>query len=430
MGKTETYEKVKKWLESEALRDVLAKSLPSGIHIEAWTSAALTAIRTDNKLMQAEPLSVLGALMEVASMGLRLEGPMGEAWISPRAKKEKNEQTGRWEWVGYEAQVQVGYRGMIALAWRDPNVVDIESEIVHARDHFDFKRGTNQFIDHTWDVNDDRGPMVAVYSGVRYRDGYYSFRVYGIKDVLELRDNILKDKYIFVEKTADGSERYMKMDNGREKELSWASASKQPWIGHPRPMIMKTSIRWSAKYWKLTPDFNRAAALVSLDDAGLSQDLASAAAAVLPSGLLDQTKGTVPQAGDGDNTASAAQVKTLARSQDLQKMMLEQAAGRAQGGDDEPPPEMPEPDKTPQDEPAPQQDEPEPQDPDQGEQPAQAEPGPQGDGPEMSQEEKDAIIAEEREQWEREQAGKGRTHGSRRKPAAKGTKAKGKTSNK
>lgn len=377
--KKSAYAQVKTWLENSAMLEILQRTLPSGTPVGAWVSAALNTVRTTKDIAKCEPLSTMGALMTIASMGLRLEGPLGQAYLQARAVREKSAKTGQWETARMECQAGIGYRGLIALARRDPNVRDVEATIVHQADDFAFERGSKTWLSHRWDVRlsaEARGPMVAVYAGLRYRDGYYSFDVFPMVDVIAQRDRVLQQSYITVERADGGGERFWK--STREGKLIPVNPKDQgvlPWVGHPIPMIQKTAVRWAAKYWNLAPELDRATQLVAMDEAGTSQGLAQAALGVMPDHIRHAAE---QSSGLAFDPSQQAQVATYRTSSDLKAHMLEQATGR-RASDGQPQPSV----SAPEDEDQRPKVEPEDES--------------QGDPPPMTDEEKEEALRLERE---------------------------------
>lgn len=331
------YEKMKKWLDNRKMKEILARTLPSSVPIEPWILVALSTIRRDKKLLSCDSISLMGSLMTLAGMGLRLEGPLGQAYLEPFAVREKVD--GNWVVVRVDAQLQVGYKGFIDLAYRIPGVVDLDVTTVRHNDHFKFQRGSTTFAEHSWDhrfTKEERGDIVLMYTALRYSHGYYSFsEPHMFEDVSNHRLTVLKDKNIRVEVDDAGYETYFKTaKGGREYVMSEWETGNNAWIKWPMAMMRKTVIRWDSKLWNLSPDFQRAAQLVAMDDAGVSQGLASVALEAVPPALLDEVT-----EGDLDRPKKAvlapAQSISLKKSRNLAEQMAREA-GAHTPNDDQP----------------------------------------------------------------------------------------------
>lgn len=322
--KTETtYDKIKRWLDNAAMREVLIKTLPRSVAVDPWIQVALQRIRLDSKLMQAESLSTMGCIMSVAGLGLRLDGPLGQAYLTTRAVHRKTDD-GQWIFSHYECQMQIGYKGLIDLVLRNPDVADVESVIVHDADEFNFRRGSEPFLNHTYDhrlTEEDRGDMVSLYTGLRFKSGYYSFEIYPIYNVLKTRERALANQGITIDRTTD-EPRYLKKSYGGDLyEMNPDQIDKTPWIAHEIPMVKKTGVRWSATYWQLSPDLAQAAALVELEERGVSQRMADVANTMLPNNIRAQAESDVPNQGK----TAPAQVRSLASATDLASRMAAEA---------------------------------------------------------------------------------------------------------
>jgi len=327
-----TYEKVKAWMDSEGIRDMVASSLGKTQEVNAWINAALASIGTDKDVLEATPESILGSFLEAASLGLRFEGPLGEAYISTRSKKVRGAD-GQWAWFT-EAQLQIGYRGLMKLARRDPRVRKVEAIIVHENDTFQHQLGTNQFLNHTWEVGKPRGRMVAVYAAVRYHDGFYDFgQPYSMEAVMKHRDNILADKSIRIAVDSEGRETFFKRYDSKETQMTPEQTRKMPWIAYIEAMVQKTAVRWSAKFWDLTPDFDRATALISIDESGRSQQLEELARKLIPVEIINPTQPTTGTPGNATQTVS------LTRMGSLKDQMMREAGIKREVPADGPPPE-------------------------------------------------------------------------------------------
>ena len=357
-----SWDKFRAWLESPRVSEILTRTLPRGVQVDAWVQAAQVAIRADAELLRCSPESLAGAVLTVASLGLRLEGPLGQAYLSAREIRRKDPASGDWYTAGYEAEMGVGYRGLIDLCYRDPEVRDVEAVIVYEGDDLEHASGSAPFLRHSWKPGAVRTVPVAVFSGVRYRDNYYSFRLYPIADVLEVRRLALANQRVRIE-VADGAERFFKTKGyggkAKEEELGGAELDRIPWVAHLPAMIQKTAIRWSAKYWRANPALLQAAALAGLADSGTPQDLGAAARA-MPAAVLAELVGpqaAIPSVQAGGRATAAGALATAGRVAALRP---------AAPPEPEPEPELveppPEPEEAPQaaQEPAPAAPVPEP----------------------------------------------------------------------
>jgi recombination protein RecT len=122
---------------------------------DKFVRVALTAIRKSPHLQQAEPLSLLGAIMACAQLGLEPSGPLGQAYLVPFYNSSRKV---------YEVQLILGYQGLIELVYRSGRVTSIVAHAVRERDMFDYEFGTNEFIRHKPPLTPERGEIVASYA--------------------------------------------------------------------------------------------------------------------------------------------------------------------------------------------------------------------------------------------------------------------------
>lgn len=346
------YQELKELIEGPSMVKAFREAL-HGIPVQPWIKSAITALRRDNKLASCSQASVIGVLMEAACMGLRLEGPLGQAYLSSREIWTKNGDD--WQLSHLEAQLQVGYRGFIDIAYRDNSVREVEAVLVYKNDHFEFSKGSEPFIKHNWDVTSsqkERGSIVAVYSGLRFKDGFYSFEVYPYADVKDQRDKTLEEKGILVRYTEEGEELFFKRSNkrtryekipgytedehgnrnyflsqtnGKGKVFAMSDSDKayQPWLQHPIPMVKKTAIRWSSKYWPLSNEFQNAAYLAEMEENGLPQQLDKLMNEFIPEQIRAQVQANLPNA--GSKILSQSQNLSMAKAQNLAAQMAAEA---------------------------------------------------------------------------------------------------------
>lgn len=140
-------------LLSKGMQEQLRYALPKHITPERLARIALTQFRRIPKLLDCSRDSFLGALMECAQLGLE-PGVLGQAWILPYKGS---------------AQLIVGYRGMVALAWRSSQVSSIQAHEVYEGDKFIWSFGLNPTLVHEPDAEGEQDPeaITHVYAVVQ-----------------------------------------------------------------------------------------------------------------------------------------------------------------------------------------------------------------------------------------------------------------------
>lgn len=158
----------------------IKKALPSVMTPERFTRMTLSAISSNAKLAKCTPQSFLGSMMTAAQLGLELNTPLGQAYIIPYKRKKKQED-GTWTEV-YEAQFQLGYKGLIDLAYRSGDVEIIQANIVYENDTFEMEYGLNPKLRHI-PAKGDRGNPVQAYAIFKTRSGGYGFEADTIENI-------------------------------------------------------------------------------------------------------------------------------------------------------------------------------------------------------------------------------------------------------
>ncbi len=201
----------------KAMEGEIKKALPSVITPERFTRMVLSAISTNPKLGSCTPSSFLGAMMSAAQLGLEPNTPLGQAYILPYQNKDT-----------LEAQFQLGYKGLIDLAYRSGEVEVVQAHIVYANDKFECEFGLEPKLTHI-PADTDRGEPVKVYAMFKTKSGGYGFEVMSMSDV-----RIHAEKY---------SKAY--------------ASSFSPWSTNFEEMAKKTVLKKALKYAPLKSDFVR-----------------------------------------------------------------------------------------------------------------------------------------------------------------------------
>ena len=149
----------------------IAKALPTVITPDRFTRIVTSALSTNPKLAETTPQSFLGAMMTAAQLGVEPNTPLGQAYLIPFKNKGV-----------LECQFQLGYKGLIDLAYRSGEVSTIQAQVVHANDSFTYAFGLEPELKHV-PAKSDRGEPTHVYAVFRTKDGGYGFEVMSVDDI-------------------------------------------------------------------------------------------------------------------------------------------------------------------------------------------------------------------------------------------------------
>ena len=238
-------------LTDPKIKAQMALALPKHMTADRLARIALTELRKVPKLAQCDQTSFLGAIMQVAALGLEPGGALGHAYLIPFDKRGKvgNE----WRVVGTEVQLIIGYRGMIDLARRSGQIVSLSARIVYAKDKFSYAFGLDETLEHVPYEGVDPGEMTHVYAVAKLVGGGVQFEVMSRAKV---------------EATRDGSQGYQAAVKAAEK---YKKAVDSPWTNHFDEMAKKTVIRQLFKYLPVSIEIQRAVGLDEQADAGVPQ---------------------------------------------------------------------------------------------------------------------------------------------------------------
>lgn len=156
----------------ESMSGEIAKALPSVITPERFTRITLSALSTTPQLQQCSPKSFLGAMMTAAQLGMEPNTPLGQAYLIPY--KNKGE---------LECQFQLGYKGLLDLAYRSGEISIIQAHTVYEKDEFEYEFGLDAKLTHRPYMGTDKGEPIAFYAMFKTKDGGYGFEVMSVDDV-------------------------------------------------------------------------------------------------------------------------------------------------------------------------------------------------------------------------------------------------------
>ena len=199
--------------------------LPKGYDVNRLVRVIGSQIKQNPKLGLCDPYSMMHAVMTCAQLGLEPSKTLGRVHLIP---------------FGREVQCIIGYQGLVELARRSGEIAELYSEVVYENDDFTYSMGLNKTLEHTPNLNGNRGDFKCVYAVAKYKDGGNHIVVMSVEEVEKIKNGT---KY---------------------KNAVWDS--------HYDEMAKKTAIRRLAKLLPLTVELERASEISDHEAAGTVPD--------------------------------------------------------------------------------------------------------------------------------------------------------------
>jgi recombination protein RecT len=173
------FDSVAKLLQSEKVQNAIARALPRHITPERMIRVAMTALQKTPSLAECEQRSLISSIIQASELGLEPNTPLQQCYLIPFYNKNTKRK---------EAQLMIGYRGMISLARRSNQISGIYAEIVYEHDFFEITYGLDKNLVHKPDLNlEDRGKKIGVYAVAKFKDGYTDFEYMNAAEVAKIR---------------------------------------------------------------------------------------------------------------------------------------------------------------------------------------------------------------------------------------------------
>lgn len=207
--------------------------MPKHMSSERMYQIALSAVNTTPKLAECSPATILSCVMKCSALGLEpsaVDG-LGRAYILPYRSKQ-----------GMQAQLILGYRGMIALARRSGEIKDISARAVYKGDEFEYSFGLDEKLHHRPAAREhEQGEKPThVYMVAHFKDGGHYMDVMTAQEVEAVRK--------------------------RSK-----AANNGPWVTDYEAMAKKTVIRRAFPYLPVSVEAQNAAASDDTDGGFVDQ---------------------------------------------------------------------------------------------------------------------------------------------------------------
>ena len=208
----------------------MALAMPKSMTPDRLTRIVMTECRKTPALLKCAPESFYGAVLQCAALGLEPGSTLGHCYLLPFGNgKDKQGRP--------NAQLIIGYRGMIDLARRSGQIVSLQAYCVHEQDTFNYKLGLDPDIEHIPASVADRGKVTHVYAVAKLKGGGVQFEVMSRAEIEKVR-------------------------------TSSKAGNSGPWSSHWEEMAKKTVIRRLFKYLPVSIEAVRAVEIDEKTDRG------------------------------------------------------------------------------------------------------------------------------------------------------------------
>jgi recombination protein RecT len=208
-------------------KDQIALALPKHMNPERMSRIALTIIRKNPRLLECNPVSLFGAIIQASQLGL-------EVGIHAHLVPFRNNKTKQ-----NEVQMIPDYRGLMHLARNSGEITSFMASVVCDNDQLDYQFGTESYLHHKPAIA-NRGDIIGAYAVAKFKSGDSQFDYMTYDEINSIRSR------------------------SKAKDAG-------PWVTDYIPMAMKTVTKRLCKYLPVSVELQRAVSLDEKNDIGESQ---------------------------------------------------------------------------------------------------------------------------------------------------------------
>jgi phage RecT family recombinase len=181
-------------LSAEGFKDQVKSVIPvlpnNAFDVDRLVRGVIEEVRRDAQLQVCMPDSIMGAVLRCAEAGLYIGSVLGHAYLGTRPMSGSGG-------FAYEAELILGYKGMIALAMRSGEIASITARIVYAKECENegfalYYEGEKDTLLHKPIIMGEKGEMVMAYCLVRYKDGRFHVEPMAKDEILAIKERALE----------------------------------------------------------------------------------------------------------------------------------------------------------------------------------------------------------------------------------------------
>ena len=152
------------------MKNEIKDALPSHVCIDSFQKSALGVYNLYTSLQNCESTTFISAMVECARLGFEPNNILGQAYLVPVSVDGVS-----------KVEFQIGYKGLIELAYRSGKVKSLYAHEVMENDEFYIDYGLEQKLIHRPFLGGDRGAVIGYYA-VYHMDNMGSSFVFMTRD--------------------------------------------------------------------------------------------------------------------------------------------------------------------------------------------------------------------------------------------------------
>jgi len=149
----------------------IKRASPKHVAPEKLVRYATTEIKDNPALLKCDPYTVASAILRCAEIGLMPGKTLGEAYLIP---------------YNNTATLQIGYKGLVRLAFNSGQIKSIYAHCVYSNDVFNYNLGLAPNIEHIPALTGGRGNFTHVYCVAIFNNAT-QFEVMNFAEVEQIR---------------------------------------------------------------------------------------------------------------------------------------------------------------------------------------------------------------------------------------------------
>lgn len=169
------------FLNDPRVKEQISLACAATVKPDKLIRTAMTLVQTTPDLMDCSQASILAGIVKAAELNIELTGALGQAYLIPYRGKG-----------GAVANFQIGYRGLIELAYRSDKILRFDARVVYSKDKFSISYSDNPCFSHQPYLGGDPGDIIGFYSSVFFKNNASDLEYMSLAQIIDHKERYSK----------------------------------------------------------------------------------------------------------------------------------------------------------------------------------------------------------------------------------------------